>query len=157
MADKTTINWADFTPVGAIPQANPSESTPSVGVNWDDFKPAPTRSLARSAGDTAIALGTGVTQGVKMLADVAGADNAVSRGLDSATKAMSELESPYRQQQRQERAAKIKDAEASGSTWEEVKAHVGAFADAPLDTTVNALGTSVPTLAAAAIPGLGHG
>lgn len=117
---------------------------------------APKRSLPRSVGDSAIALGTGVVQGVKMLSDVAGADNAVSRGLGKAADVLSDLESPYRKAQKQERAAKIKAAEASGSTWEEVKAHAGAFADAPIDTTLNALGTSVPTLATAAIPGLGQ-
>jgi len=116
---------------------------------------APTRSTARSAGDSAIALGTGVVQGVKMLTDVAGADNAASRALGSASDALTELESPYRKAQKQERAAKIQDAEATGSTWEEVKAHVGAFADAPLDTTLNALGTSVPTIAAGMLTGGG--
>ncbi|MDD2711295.1 MAG: hypothetical protein PHU77_00105 [Simplicispira sp.] len=121
-----------------------------------DAEPAPTRSLARSAGDSAIALGTGAVQGVKMLTDVAGAGNAASRALGTAADALTDLESPYRKAQKQERAAKIKTAEASGSTWEEVKAHAGAFADAPIDTTLNALGTSLPTLAVAAVPGLGQ-
>lgn len=41
----------------------------------------------------------------------------------------------------------IKVAEESGSTWEEVKAYAGgSFAEAPIDTTLNALGTSAPTL-----------
>lgn len=97
-----------------------------------------------------------MVQGVKMLSDVAGADNAVSRGLGKAADALTDLESPYRKAQKQERAAKIKTAEASGSTWEEIKAHAWAFADAPIDTTLNALGTAAPTLAAAAIPGLGQ-
>lgn len=90
-----------------------------------------------------------------MLTDVAGADNAASRALGSASDALTELESPYRKAQKQERAAKIQDAEATGSTWEEVKAHVGSFADAPLDTTLNALGTSVPTIAAGMLTGGG--
>ena len=69
---------------------------------------APKRSLTRSVGDSAIALGTGVVQGVKMLTDVAGADNAVSRGLGKAADELSDLESPYRKAQKQDRATKIK-------------------------------------------------
>lgn len=104
--------------------------------------------LIRSVGDSAIALGSGVTQGVKMLTDVAGADNAVSSALGKATDALTDLESPYRKAEKQARAQRIKQADDSGSTWEQVKAYTGAFAEAPLDTTLNALGTSVPTLAA---------
>lgn len=109
--------------------------------------------VLRSAGDSAVALGTGVIQGVKMFSDLAGAGNAVSRGLESVSKSVDDLTSPFRKAERQERARKIQEAEATGSTWEEVKANVGSFAEAPLDTTLNALGTSAPTLAAAALSG----
>ena len=116
--------------------------------------PEPT-SLARSVGDSAIALGTGVAQGVKMLSDAAGAGNAVSRLIGKGIKAAEDLESDQRKAQKQERAQTIKAAEDSGSTWEEVKAYAGSFADAPLDTTLNAVGSVVPTLAAAALTGGG--
>ncbi|MEG0939722.1 MAG: hypothetical protein RSE32_13540 [Comamonas sp.] len=92
-----------------------------------------------------------------MLTDVAGADNAASRVLGKATSALTDLESPYTKAKKQERAAKIKVAEDSGSTWEEVKAYAGSFADAPLDTTLNALGTSAPSLAAGLLSGGGAG
>ncbi|MEN2432178.1 PLxRFG domain-containing protein [Comamonas sp. F1-6] len=111
--------------------------------------------LLRSAGDSAVALGSGITQGVKMLTDVAGADNVASRALGKATDALTDLSSPYAKAKKQERAEKIKAAEDSGSTWEEVKAYAGSFADAPLDTTLNALGTSAPTLAAGLLTGGG--
>ncbi|TYK72093.1 PLxRFG domain-containing protein [Comamonas sp. Z1] len=90
-----------------------------------------------------------------MLTDVAGADNAASRVLGKATDALTDLSSPYAKAKKQERAEKIKAAEDSGSTWEEVKAYAGSFADAPLDTTLNALGTSAPTLAAGLLTGGG--
>lgn len=112
-------------------------------------------SLARSVGDSAIALGTGVAQGVKMVSDAFGADNAVSRLMGKGIQAAEGLESDYRKAEKQERARKIKTAEDSGSTWEEVKAYAGSFADAPLDTTLNAVGSVVPTLAAAALTGGG--
>ena len=41
--------------------------------------------ILRGIGDSAIALGAGVTQGIGMLANVAGADNAVSRTMGDAT------------------------------------------------------------------------
>ena len=110
-------------------------------------------SLARSAGDSAIALGTGVAQGVKMVSDAFGANNTVSRLMDKGIQTAEGLESDHRKAQKQERAQTIKAAEDSGSTWEEVKAYAGSFADAPIDTTLNAVGSVVPTLAAAALTG----
>jgi hypothetical protein len=148
MADPTL---KPFTGSLDAPQAKTSALKPFDGKLDGDES---IRSLARSAGDSAIALGTGVVQGVKMLTDVAGADNPVSSSaLGDANKALTDLESPYRKAQKQERADKIKAAEESGSTWEEIKAHAGAFTDAPIDTTLNALGTSAPTIAAAAMTG----
>ncbi len=88
-----------------------------------------------------------------MFTDVAGADNTASRALGKATDALTDLSSPYAKAQKQERAAKIKAAEDSGSTWEEVKAYAGSFADAPLDTTLNALGTSAAPLVVGALSG----
>ncbi len=128
--------------------ANPFEDA-------DFGRDAQSPGLLRSAGDSAIALGSGITQGVKMLTDVVGADNAASRVLGKATDALTDLSSPYAKAKKQERAEKIKAAEDSGSTWEEVKAYAGSFADAPLDTTLNALGTSAPTLAAGLLTGGG--
>ncbi|WP_233210031.1 hypothetical protein [Comamonas sp. 26] len=113
------------------------------------------RGLIRGAGDLAIALGSGITQGVKMLTDTAGADNAASRFLGKATDAQTDLVSPQRKAQKQARSEIIKAAEESGSTWEEVKAYVGGFAEAPIDTTLNALGTSAPTLVAGLLTGGG--
>ncbi|WP_145914904.1 PLxRFG domain-containing protein [Comamonas thiooxydans] len=89
-----------------------------------------------------------------MLTDVAGADNAASRVLGKATDALTDLSSPYAKAKKQERAEKIKAAEDSGSTWEEVKAYAGSFADAPLDTTLNALGTSAAPIVAGTLSGV---
>ncbi|MGB6097883.1 MAG: PLxRFG domain-containing protein [Comamonas thiooxydans] len=89
-----------------------------------------------------------------MLTDVAGADNAASRVLGNATDALTDLSSPYAKAKKQERAAKIKAADDSGSTWEEVKAYAGSFADAPLDTTLNALGTSAAPIVAGTLSGV---
>lgn len=140
------------------PTATEAKPTQASGDWWKQgatpVDPEPT-SLARSVGDSAIALGTGVAQGVKMISDAAGAGNAVSRLIGKGIKAAEDLESDQRKAQKLARAQTIKAAEDSGSTWEEVKAYAGSFADAPLDTTLNAVGSVVPTLAAAALTGGG--
>ncbi|MGE0072722.1 MAG: hypothetical protein AB7S55_06645, partial [Thiomonas sp.] len=120
-----------------------------------DDTPRKKTGALRSAADSAIALGTGLAQGVQMLTNVAGADNAVSQGIGDAIGTMRGWESPERQAERAARAEKIKQAEESGSTWEEVKAYAGSFAEAPLDTTLEALGTAAPTIAGAALTGGG--
>lgn len=127
------------------------------GAGAADAPPAPRglKGWGQEIGDSAIALGTGVAQGVKMISDAAGAGNAVSRLIGQGIQAAEDLESDHRKAQKQERAGKIKAAEDSGSTWEEVKAYAGSFADAPIDTTLNAVGSVVPTLAAAALTGGG--
>lgn len=125
------------------------------GAGAADAPPAPRglKGWGQEIGDSAIALGTGVAQGVKMVSDAAGAGNAVSRLIGKGIQAAEDLESDHRKAQKQERAQTIKAAEDSGSTWQEVKAYAGSFADAPLDTTLNAVGSVVPTLAAAALTG----
>ncbi|WP_423459976.1 JAB domain-containing protein [Ottowia sp. VDI28] len=150
MAD-TSGPWDQYR--ASAPPAADSEDGP--WRNYGGSGALPSRSIVRSAADTAIAAGTGVVQGVKMLSDVAGADNPVSRGLGAASDALTDLESPYRKAQKQERAAKIQEAEASGSTLKEIGAHLGSFADAPIDTTVNAAGTILPTIAATVLTGGG--
>lgn len=140
------------------PTATEAKTAQNSGDWWKQgatpVDPEPT-SLARSVGDSAIALGTGVAQGVKMISDAAGAGNAVSRLIGKGIKAAEDLESDQRKAQKLARAQTIKAAEDSGSTWEEVKAYAGSFADAPLDTTLSAVGSVVPTLAAAALTGGG--
>lgn len=155
---KSTFSYEDA--LGHSPDGNSPTPKKAGGLSYEDafgLEKAPPQapSLLRGAGDSAIALGSGITQGVKMLTDTVGADNAASRVLGKATDALTDLSSPYAKAKKQERAATIKAAENSGSTWEEVKAYAGSFADAPLDTTLNALGTSAPTLAAGLLTGGG--
>ena len=103
--------------------------------------------------DSAIALGTGLIGGVKMLSDVFGADNRVSEFLGDAQKNLDAKTSDERQYERAQRQKQIRDAELYGSGWDEVVANAGAFADAPLDTTLSALGSAAPALLASFLPG----
>ncbi len=103
--------------------------------------------------DSAIALGTGLLGGVKMVADVFGADNPASLALGDAQKNLDAQTSDERQYERRQRQKQIKDAELYGSAWDEVVANAGAFADAPLDSTLSALGSAAPALLASFLPG----
>lgn len=117
-------------------------------------KPATTRTAGEAITDTAIGLGSGLLQGIGLLAGSFGADNAVAKGARVAADDLTAMQSPARQEQRAARAAEIKFAEEYGSTWDEVKAYAGSFTDAPVETVLNAVGTSAPTLLMAVIPGL---
>lgn len=114
------------------------------------------RGLMGAVRDNALGFAAGVTGGTGALASVFGADNAVARTLDDVSKDLMELQTPQRQAERAQRQQIIKDAEATGSTWEEIKANLGAFAEAPVETIVSAIGSSAPTLLAAFIPVAGQ-
>lgn len=109
--------------------------------------------LLRSAADTGVALAKGAAMGGKMLADAFGADNAVSRVAGDAIEGLQGLESAYSRWEQEQSAREMQAASESGSTWEEVKAAGRAFARRPIDFTAEAVGTSLPTLAAAFLPG----
>lgn len=94
--------------------------------------------------DIAASFGLGATGSVKALTDVFGADNAASQGLDKASEALSRSFTPERQAEMARRQEKIKEAEKTGSTWEEIKANLGAVAEAPLQSAAQGLGSIVP-------------
>lgn len=131
-------------------------SSPTAAYSNTQRTPVPARTTWEAVKDNALGLGAGVVQGVGAIAGAFGADNTVSRGADEMAQGMIDQQSEQRKAQRVDRAQAIRDAEQSGSTWEEIKANLGAFVDAPLETTLNALGTSAPTLLMSFIPGLGQ-
>lgn len=125
--------------------------------SFSNVRPLATdRTSVEAVTDNLAGAASGVVQGAKLIADAFGANNAVSGALGDASKAIMGTQSQYRKDQRTERNMAIKGAEGSGSTWEEIKANVGGFIEAPVETTLNALGTSAPTLLMSVIPGLGQ-
>lgn len=129
----------------------------STQPSFSNVRPLATdRTAMEAVTDNLAGAASGVVQGAKLIADAFGANNAVSGALGDASKAIMGTQSQYRKDQRTERNMAIKGAEASGSTWEEIKANVGGFVEAPIETTLNALGTSAPTLLMSVIPGLGQ-
>lgn len=134
-------------------------STKSSGTNYqflDPVEPTKPRTMAEAAKDVALGGAAGVVQGAGMLAGAFGADNPVAQGAKDLAGDLLEGQSDERKAQRAARGQAIADAETTGSTWEEIKANLGMLADAPVETIINAVGTSAPTILTMFIPGLGQ-
>lgn len=118
--------------------------------------PKPERSAVRAAGDLGLQFAGGAVSGVRMMTDLVGADNVASRGLRSAEDALQALQSAAAKADQQEIAAILKEAEGKG-ILNEVVAAAKAFGTAPAAMVAQAIGSSLPTLATALIPGVGVG
>lgn len=156
MSDSNPFDDQNFGTDLAKPSAKPEKNV------FDDADYGAKTGIARSIADSAVSLASGALTGGQLIANAAGADNSVAQGFGDAAKFVGGFKSGGRRAEQDARGQKIQDAEASGSTWEEVKANVGAFAEAPIDTTLEAVGTSAPTIAAAIatrgkVNGLGAG
>ena len=101
-------------------------------------------SAPSSLKDIATSFGLGAVGSTKALTDVAGAENAASRALGDVSESLSRAYTPQRQAEIERRQQLIKEAEKSGSTWEEIKANLGAVAEAPLQSAAQGLGSIVP-------------
>jgi len=113
----------------------------------EDTKPAP--SAGFSLKDLALSFGQGVGGGAQAITDVAGAGNVVSKGLTGLQQAAGEAMSPERQAEIIRRQEIKKKAE--GNTLEEVKAVLGGFAEAPLQTLAQGAGSIVPMVLGTAL------
>jgi len=109
-------------------------------------KPPPKTGVLRGIGDTAISLGQGVVGGVKSLVDVGGTGTKASRVLGDIGQAMEGAYSPARAAERQARQATVEEADASGSTLKTITSRLGGFAEAPIDTLAQGIGSMAPTL-----------
>ena len=99
--------------------------------------------------DLALSFGQGVGGGTQAITDIAGAGNVVSKGLTGLQEAAGEAMSPERQAEILRRQEIKKKAE--GNTWEEVKATLGGFAEAPLQTLAQGAGSIVPMVLGTAL------
>src|SRR5690554_3719458 len=104
--------------------------------------------IFRSVADTGISAAQGLVRGAEMLSSAVDASSGVSKKLRDADEYIGGFKSGGRRAEQDARSARIQRAEESGSTWEEVKAYAGAFAEAPIDTTIESLGTMAPAIAA---------
>lgn len=125
---------------------------------FDQFDPgykAPERSAIRGLADLGVEAVSGVARGVKFTADAFGANNPVSRAAGAVDDFAREYLSAQAKQD-DKRIGEIMATAQDAGIWEQVKAAAEAFVQAPARMAVNALGTSVPTIATALIPGVGQ-
>ena len=153
--------WLDFMPdetrkyVPSILSRSAPRGRQEAGDRFTSVKPMATdRTMSEAVTDNLIGLGAGGVTGVEMIFNAFGADNAASKTLREARDGLMSNQSDYRKDQRRERAARIEAAENSGSTWAEIVANAEGFFEAPLETSLNAVGTSAPTILAGLIPGV---
>lgn len=99
-----------------------------------------------SLGDIAASFGIGAVGSTKALADVAGAENVASSKLSKGIESLQAGMTPERQAEMQRQAERMKAAEKSGSTLEEIKAAGLNVLEAPLQTAAQAVGSFVPYL-----------
>jgi hypothetical protein len=99
--------------------------------------------------DLALSFGQGVGGGTQALTDIAGAGNVVSKGLTGLQQSAGEAMTPERQAEIMRRQEIKKQAE--GNTLEEVKAVLGGFAEAPLQTLAQGAGSIVPMVLGTAL------
>ena len=109
-------------------------------------KPAAKEGVLRQAADIPVNFAKGITQGVRMLSDAFGANNAVSSSLRGVEDYLGNLLSAQAKNDQQEIAKILKDAEDKG-VLEQVQAGLKAFTVAPIDLISQAFGTVIPTLA----------
>ena len=102
--------------------------------------------------DIPLSVVEGLSGTTKSIADVFGADNAVSDAADYVSQAAAALKSAGSREDA-EIARKIqKDAEGKG-VWEEVKAAARAFTYSPLESTASLAGSALPFIGAAVATG----
>jgi hypothetical protein len=102
-------------------------------------------SIFRQVADVPVGIAKGAVSGVRMIADAFGAGSGTSKNIKSVEDYLGGLLSAQAKNDQQEIAKIMKDAEDKG-VLENVKAGLKAFATAPVDLTVQALGTAAPTI-----------
>lgn len=124
---------ARYAPVGLAPRGV-EDSRPAE-------KPSKSAGFWGGAADVGLSTAQGVVGSVKALTDLAGSDNAVSRGLDDASKGLEKFKSDASQQDRQYHQQQIKAAEASGDWKTEVAAYANMVWDMPLESLAQGVGS----------------
>lgn len=124
---------ARYAPVGLAPRGV-EDSRPAE-------KPSKSAGFWEGAADVGLSTAQGVVGSVKALTDLAGSDNAVSRGLDDASKGLEKFKSDASQQDRQYHQQQIKAAEASGDWKTEVAAYANMVWDMPLESLAQGVGS----------------
>jgi hypothetical protein len=124
---------------------------PVEAAPWTQFaktEPKPEdQSFLRSVADVPLKAVSGLATGVRLVADAFGAGSGVSNTIKGVEDYIGDLYSAQSKKDSAEISRIMKDAEDKG-VGDQVKAAIKAFTVAPIDTVVNALGTSAPAIVA---------
>jgi hypothetical protein len=127
------------------------EKPAEAGAPWTQFakaEPKPEdQSFLRSVADVPLKAVSGLATGVRLVADAFGAGSGVSNTIKGVEDYIGDLYSAQSKKDSAEISRIMKDAEDKG-VGDQVKAAIKAFTVAPIDTVVNALGTSAPAIVA---------
>ena len=104
--------------------------------------------------DVPLNVAQGALMGTEMLTNVAGANNVVSQTLGDWQDVLGGMMSEQSKLDKAEISRIMSEAEGTGA-WNEIKAAAEAFGVAPIDFVSNALGTTLPVIAATAVSGGG--
>ena len=158
MADKIQLPNGAFFPVK---EGESKEQALSVAKQmYPDAFAAPVAAAPKGGsglGDIARSFGLGAVGATGALASVFGADNAAARGLSEAGESLQAGFSSARKAELQKQAERMKKAEESGSTWQEIKAGLLNVLEAPVQSTAQAVGSFVPMVATLPLAKLGLG
>jgi hypothetical protein len=111
------------------------------------------QSFLRKIADVPLQFQKGFVTGIRLIADAFGADSGVSKNLRDVEEHLAGLMSAQSKKDSAEMARIMKDAEDKG-IGAQVVAGIKALSVAPIDTVVNALGTTAPTILAGIAGGL---
>lgn len=149
--------WETFAakqPEQSEPQAGPwskfATPTAATAGPWEQFAaPEPTpesQSVWRQVADVPLHVATGITQGVRMVADAFGADNPVSQNLRGVEDYVGALYSAQSKKDAKAVNRIMQEAQDKG-VGDQVKAAALAFAEAPVDLLSQVLGNAAPAIA----------
>jgi hypothetical protein len=116
---------------------------------FDDPNYKPSGAFRRGVTDKVLGVASGALGLTRAVADAAGAGNTVAQTLDRGVKGIDSGLSPEAQADRAQQSAIMDEAKGKG-VWDQVKAGASAFGVAPVQTTVQGVGSAIPLIAAAA-------
>jgi DNA-binding protein H-NS len=152
-----SIRLPDGTLVRNIPdELSPEEAKARIIKAYPQYAPE-TSTTRRVLGDVPVGVARGGVAGIRMIADLFGADNPASQALKDSEEYLAGLMSAQAQNNEQEMARLLKEAEDKGAL-ESVKLGFQALAAAPVEIMSQVFGSAIPTIltgAAGALAKLG--
>ena len=124
---------------------------PNTAWQWANYTHTqPVAQAPKPAGfslkDIGTAFGQGAVGSAEALTNVAGAGNVASQYLSGVSESLGKQYTPERQAEMERQKQRMKKAEESGSTLEEIKAAAQNIYEAPLQSVAQGLGSFVPYL-----------